>query len=51
MEVLASTNRLGRPPLCEMGEVGRDQRHSTENAAHESVSESREHGEGYGTEH
>jgi conjugative relaxase-like TrwC/TraI family protein len=33
----------------EMG--GRDQRHATENAEHQSVSESHEHGQGYGREH
>jgi hypothetical protein len=33
----------------EMG--GRDQRHATENAEHQSVSESHEYGHGYGMEH
>jgi len=31
--------------------VSRDQGHATENAAHQSVSESHEHGEGYGMGH
>ena len=33
------------------GVGGQDQGHATENAAHESVSESHEHGQGYGMEH
>jgi hypothetical protein len=30
---------------------GQDQGHATENAGHQSVSESHEHGQGYGMEH